>query len=216
MDWKKAAEQLNDSLKSAEEELQRKPAPNSSDGVVEMLSATIRLEDAIRRVAPHPSIYIRQLNDGQDQSIVARCQFAVAKGRALLADVTSGSLIRVAEIVRSEQFSSYLEMAEHLLAEGYKDAAAVIAGSSLEVHLKNLATKASLPIASTDGQPFKASRLNDDLARGQVYDKNAQKLITGWLGIRNDAAHGDYDKVKKQDVELMAKWIRTFVFDYPA
>jgi hypothetical protein len=41
-----------------------------------------------------------------------------------------------------------LEMASYLLAEGYKDAAAVLVGSSLEGHLRNLA----LPHAVDSGR----------------------------------------------------------------
>ncbi len=36
-------------------------------------------------------------------------------------------------------------MAEHLLDEGYKDAATVIAGSSLEPHLRQLCQKSGIP-----------------------------------------------------------------------
>ena len=38
-------------------------------------------------------------------------------------------------------YAGYLEMADGLAAQHYKDAAAGIAGTSLEVHLKALATK---------------------------------------------------------------------------
>ncbi|MDX6610131.1 MAG: hypothetical protein QOF85_2056 [Solirubrobacterales bacterium] len=87
-------------------------------------------------------------------------------------------------------FADFLEMANHLLGEGYKDAAAVIAGSTLEGHLRTLAEKLGLPTSNDVGEPLKAARLNEDLRKAEAYEKNDQKAVTAWLGIRNDAAHG--------------------------
>jgi hypothetical protein len=123
-------------------------------------------------------------------------------------------------LIAGEVFSDFLEMAEHLWDEKYKDAAAVIAGSSLEAHLKRLATKANVPLNFTDAnqkvQPKKADTLNADLVKAGVYDKNEQKQVTAWLGVRNDAAHGDYAKVIHDVVGQMILGIRFFMSRYPA
>ena len=50
-------------------------------------------------------------------------------------------------------FADFLEMASELQRKGFKDAAAVIAGSTLEEHLRKLATKAQLPIYRQQGRP---------------------------------------------------------------
>ena len=44
----------------------------------------------------------------------------------------------MAELIHGEIFSDYLDMAEYLLEEHYKDDAAVIAGSTLEEYLRKL------------------------------------------------------------------------------
>ncbi|MCC6537712.1 MAG: hypothetical protein IT162_09200 [Bryobacterales bacterium] len=50
---------------------------------------------------------------------------------SLRADLRAGHLVSLQELVHAEVFSDSLEMADHLVDTGYKDAAAVIAGSSL-------------------------------------------------------------------------------------
>ena len=78
----------------------------------------------------------------------------------------------VAQLVHADTFADFIEMATNLLDEGgYRDAAAVIAGSSLEAHLRNLATNAGVPVAKRDGYPLKPSVINAALAKAKVYEK---------------------------------------------
>jgi len=129
--------------------------------------------------------------------------------RALKTDIEKGYLKTAHEIIQSEIFSDYIDMAEYLLSEGYKDAAAVIAGSTLEAHLKELAKSNNIDLILNQKQK-KASSLNDDLTKAGVYSSAYQKQITAWLGIRNDAAHGNYSKYTAGQVDLMIQGIRLF------
>jgi hypothetical protein len=94
-------------------------------------------------------------------------------------------------------------MSKHLLDQGYKDAAAVIAGSSLEAHLRQLCAKAGVDTDTEAGSPKKADRLNAELAGAEVYAKGDQKNVTAWLDLRNDAAHGHYDRYQGGQVALL-------------
>ena len=75
-------------------------------------------------------------------------------------------------LVAAELFSDFLQMAEHLLAEGYKDPAAVMAGGVLEEHLRQLSTKAgvALTYVNQKGDTVfkKAEQLNTELAKVPV------------------------------------------------
>src|SRR5260370_4051184 len=109
-------------------------------------------------------------------------------------------------------------MADHLLCEGYKDPAAVIAGGVLEEHLRKLCQKHTLPINTITPQgnhPKKASLMNDDLARADVYSKLEQKNITAWLDLRNNAAHGKYAEYDAKHVEYLITGLKHFVARYP-
>jgi hypothetical protein len=116
-------------------------------------------------------------------------------------------------------FEDFLDMAEHLHGDGFKDAAAVIAGSSLEAHMKRMATNRGVPLTTTDPKGKvshkKADMLNADLVKAGAYDKNEQKQVTAWLGVRNEAAHGNYANVDAAVVGLMITGIRSFTARYP-
>jgi hypothetical protein len=129
---------------------------------------------------------------------------------ALREDVRRGYLDSFESVVRSETFSDLLAMAGYLLGQGYKDAAAIIAGGVLEEQLRKLAPRHG--VAAKDGQDWRRSQqLNQDLCAAGAYLSNDQKSITAWLDIRNDAAHGKYANYSESQVDLMLRGVRDFV-----
>jgi hypothetical protein len=104
-------------------------------------------------------------------------------------------------------------MAAYLLAQGYKDPAAVVAGSVLEEHLRQLCAGNDIDVETeSEGKlnPKKADRMNADLAKAEVYNKLDQKLVTAWLDLRNKAAHGKYEEYNKEQVQQMLQGITEF------
>jgi hypothetical protein len=134
---------------------------------------------------------------------------------SLLLDVNSGYLKSYSELLHGELFGNFLEMADHLLEEGYKDAAAVITGSTLEEHLRQFCKKNIIDIEITNATgniiPKKADKMNSDLASANVYNKLDQKSVTAWLDLRNKAAHGKYNDYTKDQVQMMISGIRDFI-----
>lgn len=139
--------------------------------------------------------------------------------QALMADIGAGYLDKVEEILHASVFADFLDMAVHLLENGYKDPAAVITGSTLENHLRLLCRKSGVDTTtqSVKGQqPKKADSMNSDLAGKQVYSKLDQKSVTAWLDLRNNAAHGDYAAYTAEQVGLMITGVRDFIVRNPA
>lgn len=178
---------------------------------------------AVVRISGKDSVYSQQINEavenyGPSRPITIPIFGGIAG--ALKEDILAGYLITLQELVHSELFADFLEMADHLLNEGYKDAAAVIAGSSLEVHLNQLCEKHDIDIKLTTAKgdfiPKKADRLNADLTKKGVFSKLDQKSITAWLDLRNKAAHGKYDEYAAQQVSLMITGVREFIIRIPA
>ena len=129
-------------------------------------------------------------------------------------EITGGWLFTTKGLVSSEIFSDFLEMADHLLNENYKDPAAVVIGSVLEEHLRQLCLKNSIDIEVEKNDkkfPKKADSLNSDLASGQVYNKLDQKSVTAWFDLRNKAAHGKYDDYSKEQVMYMYSGVIDFM-----
>lgn len=142
----------------------------------------------------------------------------VVKG--LLDDLKAGYLQTLVELVHGELFADFLEMAQHLLDSGFKDAAAVIGGSALEAHVRSLCLKAgvSIEIQKADGtlSPKKADQMNSELAAKGCYEKLDQKSITAWLDLRNKAAHGKYGEYSAEQVALLVAGVRDFIRRNPA
>lgn len=134
--------------------------------------------------------------------------------QAIRSEIAGGWLSSVKTLVTAEIFSDFLEMTAHLLSTGYKDPAAVMIGSVLEEHLRQLARSAGIDVnRETDGVfvPKKAELLNAELAKAEVYSKLDQKAITTWLDLRNKAAHGKYGEYETKQVELMQHGITEFM-----
>ena len=133
---------------------------------------------------------------------------------AIQNEIDGGWIFSVKKLVSAEIFSDFLEMAEHLLAQDYKDPAAVMIGSVLEENLRQLCHSAGIKTEiEKDGAliPKKADLLNSDLAKAGVYTKLDQKSVTAWLDLRNKAAHGKYTEYGKEQVELMMQGVTEFL-----
>lgn len=129
-------------------------------------------------------------------------------------ELKGGWVKQLKNLVSAEIFSDFMEMAEYLLSEHYKDPAGVLIGSVLEEHLRQLCHKNSIDVQVVkDGKPFpkKAELLNAELAGAGIYSKLDQKAITTWLDIRNKAAHGQYDQYNEQQVAMMLQGVTEFL-----
>ena len=150
----------------------------------------------------------------------AACDGGLGVLRAVQQDIEAGMLVPIRELLHAEVFDDYLAMADHLINDGgYKDAAAVIAGSTLEGHLRLLCDKNGIPTTvqkSNKTEPKSASAMNDELKQQGVISQIDWRSIQGWLDIRNNAAHGHYDKVLATKVELMIAGIRDFLIRHQA
>lgn len=214
--------QIDDLLNEFADLLKRSKYDDASDlPEVEVGRFVSRAEAAIHRVAGRPSPYAEQservFKAGGYTGYLARSLAGIL--HSLRADLAAGYVRSQRELLHAELFADFLEMAEHLLNEGYKDAAAVIAGSSLEAHLRQLAHKAGIStevITGTTSTPKKADRLNSDLATAGAYSKLDQKNVTAWLDLRNKAAHGKYGEYAAPQVNLLIAGIRDFITRNPA
>lgn len=73
-----------------------------------------------------------------------------------------------------------------------------------------------MPIHTESGRPKKADALNSELVKAGAYGALDQKIVTGWLGLRNNAAHGQYDAYCADQVKIMIVGIQEFMARRPA
>jgi hypothetical protein len=134
--------------------------------------------------------------------------------KGIQGDIQSGLLRDLRNLLQAEVFADFLEMAEHLLNEGYKDPAAVLLGAVLEDTLRKLATSAGLAVVGPNGRSLTIDPLNAALAKSGKYGPLVQKQITSWANLRNDAAHGRFAKYDAEQVKLMSLFVQKFCADY--
>jgi hypothetical protein len=180
-----------------------------------------RAEAAINRICGEDSAYTARTKAILEGAYIDRFRADLIVGivKALKSDLEDGYLYSLSELVRGEMFENLIEMAEHLVEEGYKDAAAVIAGASLESHLRQLSNKYGVPVEYTakDGstKKKKAESLNQELGKN-AYSLFDQKQITAWLDLRNNAAHGNYSEYNHDQVAKLIEWVANFISKTPA
>ena len=129
-------------------------------------------------------------------------------------DIKSGMLANFRSLIQAEIFADFLEMAEHLHREGYKDAAAVLLGAVLEDSLRKVADANGVSTLNAKGKPHTIDPLNAALAKQGAYNALVQKQITSWANLRNDAAHGHFGKYDDAQVQQMLIFVQKFCADH--
>ena len=180
----------------------------------ERQSLTTRSVAAVHRISGTTSTYSQEIARIIEMNPALHEHTSSVSGvaKALRHDIAAGYLQTFTELVHAAVFADFLEMAKQLLESGYKDAAAVLCGSTLESHLRELCKK--LEIATeVNGRSKKADQMNAELAKATAYSALDQKSVTAWLGLRNKAAHGEYDE---NQVDVLISGVEHFVARTPA
>jgi hypothetical protein len=210
-------EQIDVLLRDFERVVEASPYDDLSGGMSDhdKVAVSTRLMAGIRRLSPPGSDYVRRAEEirGHEGYVVQQLGGILL---GLRADVEAGYMQSFAELVHADVFADFLEMASELQEKGFKDAAAVVAGSVLEEHLRKLAAKTGVTVGGPDGSPKKADALNADLAREEIYNKLVQKSVTAWLDLRNNAAHGRYDQYDHAQVAALIRDVRELMIRHPA
>lgn len=187
-----------------------------SDLKYELDAHVVRAQAAIDRLTLPGSTYATFASQNSQNPSFVRLPILAGTLVGLRADLEADYLSSVSELLHADAFSDFLGMAEELLVKGYKDAAAVLAGSVLESHLRNLCKKHGVATMVVSGKPKKADVMNADLVKSGVYNTLEQKGVTADLGLRNSAAHGAYGDYNEEQVRNLIRDIGQFVVRNPA
>jgi hypothetical protein len=165
--------------------------------------------------------FYKDFDNYTDKHTLTYWRQAHALIRAVREEVDNDWLNKATALISAEVFANIIEMAEYLLAENYKDAAAVLIGGALEGHLRTLSNFRGIAthvhdVSSGRMKARKAESLNQDLQKANTYALGDQKQITAWLDLRNEAAHGHYANYNADQVNLMLQGVRNFIVRVPA
>jgi len=173
-----------------------------------MTSARNLLQNVLGKDSVHFEAFDQVAEDAYEaDDLQYRAQELVGVIHAARDDIASGFIFNRDLLISATNFGDILEQAQHLLSAGYKDAAAVLTGAVLESSLRKLCDKRG--VAYTPKETMEP--LNVKLAKDGAYQRMTQKMITTWGDLRNNAAHGDFDKYAEADVQQMLQWVSGFV-----
>jgi len=192
------------------------------DRVQELSTIAARIGQVIRRLYGDSSQYQDNLERVLDEKNFSSMHgnhwlhvaLLVGIVKGVQSDIHSGLLNDFRALVQAEIFADFLEMAEHLLDLGFKDAAAVLLGGVLEDSLRKLASKHSVAVNGSNGKPLTLDPINVALAKASAYGPLVQKQVTSWANLRNDAAHGHYSKYDEGQVRQMLQFVQKFCSDF--
>jgi hypothetical protein len=171
------------------------------------------------RIIPQSSTQRKLLNPQEKTySYKSALSKQIATLKAIREDFEQGFLEDLALQIEAEIASDYMAQAEQLLSEGQRGKfdhvpAAVLCGATLEKTLRSLCGKQSPPIPTIKegGVPLKLNSLIEELKKVGVFNELKAKQLRAWADIRNAAAHGEFEKFARPEVEQMIQGVSDFL-----
>ena len=211
--------QLEEIIAEHETALSQSSHSDASDVLSEIQISDLKMRciAAIARYGGQNSLYFRQVAeiDKASEHLWTKMNLLTGVAKALLSDIRNDYLISFEETVHGDMFGDFLEMATQIIANKNKDAAAVLGGCTIEVHIRQLCAKYDVT-TTFNGKAKKTDTLNAELVKAGAYGKQDQKNVTAWLALRNNASHGNYDEYTMGEVKIFIAGIRDFITRKPA
>lgn len=183
-----------------------------------------RFASAIERLAPAKSIYrsmadrVLKLHDPpkNTRQTMERLKAVLL---ALKEDVSERHLRTTEEIIHSDILTDFLEMAQRLVNDGFKDPAATIAGAVLAEHLRRLCMKFDIPMTTGykgEQIPKKVGEMSEELLTAGVLEKADYRNVSAWDDTRKKALLGESGEFTREQVLNLISGLRDFVTRFPA
>ncbi|MRG90313.1 DUF4145 domain-containing protein [Polyangium spumosum] len=162
---------------------------------------------------------VKEIYEQGETYLGARALLGIICG--LSDDYDNGLLDSMFARMEAEIAADYLGQAEALLKEGQPGKhdhvpAAVLIGAILEKTLRDLCRRQSppIPLVTPAGGPKMLNGLIDELKKAGVFNELRAKQLRHWADVRNAAAHGDFEKFTRADVDSMLSGVGQFLADY--
>ncbi len=205
-----ALDQINLALEAVEDCLHYRESHEES--AQKDLSAALTAAHCVQRWGGSVQVYKNSAEDIRELSAkagFAAVTLAQSTLTTLRDELDSGGLADIGLRIRRATNDDLLTHAEELHAAGYREAAAVVAGCALEIHVRRMAGKAT-------HEPTKFDSNVADLQKAGMIDRNEAKILRGAYGIRNAAAHGNNLPPASGTVSNMISSVRSFLADHGA
>jgi len=131
--------------------------------------------------------------------------------KAVKGELEWGALPNVEGLIFGEIFTDFLDMADHLMEQGFVEVIPSLVGAVLEDGLRRMARRSGIPVHDDSDT---IGSLNSKLADRSVYSNFVRKKVDFWKAVRNNADHGHFDENKDEDIRQMLAGVRDFLGTY--
>lgn len=137
--------------------------------------------------------------------------------KALRDDIRQGRFAPVPDPMYLDpgSFLGFLNVAMQQLSRGDVKAATVLAGSTLETHLRKMASRNGLDIEDAEGAPLPVSRVVTSLIGSGALGEKERQSVEGWLDMRAAASSGRAEQLAEDQVRTMIAGINAFLTRNP-
>ena len=182
----------------------------------DVISVYAEAREFLRTYAGPKSSFVKTLEQYDPLRLYKANDTVRALLQSFLSYVEAGLLSEISPERRAQLdvVSDFLEMANELLeTKGVHPAATtMLIGATLEEFLRTWIENESLPLGSRKPGIETYSQV---LREADLITKQDSKDITAWAGIRNHAAHGEWNEVSdKNRISLMLEGVNLFMRRY--
>lgn len=171
------------------------------------ISAALGAAHCIKRWGGELHMYVQSAADIRDLSIrraYSAVELAESTLQALKKELQTGGLADTKRRIRAAANDDFLAHAEDLHAAGYREAAAIVAGCALEIHVRRMTER-------TLTTPGKFDSNVSALQKSGSIDRNEAKVLRSAYGFRSAAAHGEALPKATGTVANMISSVRAFL-----
>ena len=140
----------------------------------------------------------------------AKYKIRLAILKSALEQLKLSHLQSLKSIISAEHLGSLFDQGRELFEKKHTNVAAILCRIVIEFKLRDLCQSHNITTSIKDKTPSKhrsASDLNIDLKKNNVYPQHMERKIQSYLDIGNDAAHGNFQNYKDEDIKGMINFI---------
>jgi hypothetical protein len=152
-------------------------------------------------------VYVKRFIASVRAALPADVLAGVGVLEAVHEDADLGLLRNVRSLLAAEVFTNFLDMAQHLLDEGYHVPAASLAGAVLEDGLRRVAGVKAVELKPMDG----AGAISSRLAQAGAHNSLTQRQLGIAIEVRDHADHGRFDRISAADVAGMLRIVQAYL-----
>ncbi len=168
----------------------------------------------LSRVFGQESTYHQSFKSEVTQPTASRTRRGIGILTAAEKDLRGDWLETTSGAINRDVLTDMLRLAKQQLEGKNFRAAAIIAGAVLEKQLRNLCLAKGIRIHNEiqhKAVAKKGLQLTGEAYKRQVYDRQDNKEIIGWLGLYESAAEGKVDDLSAEQVQPMISGILGFL-----